>query len=337
VSSENPPQQRNKPLSRFEMPSYPKKVRAIEALLQKWNIEQIDTIQPTSEGGGRTWFIVTISAGEYVLKASNLVKSTREYKYLSSLSKTGIPVALPLKTIAGDWHVENDNQKIYCLYPKLPGKVITEHYGGGAHRRAKGFGQALGLLHSQFRKMDGGSNREMDFVGQIQNWAIAAVEKANTFVNAPAITKIWEAIEPELISLCEEVPLQLIHRDAHTSNMLFDEGNLTGFLDFEMVTRGLPLFDICYCGSCLLVSGFENPDKGRKWPTLFHSLLSGYQELCSLTPREHKSIYAVMIGIELIFLAFWVDNNNIKFTKQTENLLFWLENNKGSLKNLKTT
>jgi Ser/Thr protein kinase RdoA (MazF antagonist) len=65
----------------------------------------------------------------------------------------------------------------------------------------------------------------------------------------------------------------MIHRDAHPSNMLFDGGELTGFLDFEMVTRGLRVFDVCYCGSALLAGGFDEVEKRKQWPELFHSLL----------------------------------------------------------------
>jgi len=308
-----------------------------EELLNNWNIGQIETIELTSEGGGRTWFVKTTSDDEFVLKESDLIRSEREYKYIRGLSKTGIPVASHIKTVDGSWYTETANQKICCLYPKLPGNVIIEHYGEDARRRAQGFGQAIGNLHNQFQKINYvNEHRQMDFIGQLQRWAIPTVEKEETIVDAQIILKIWKDIEPGLTSLCEKVPLQLIHRDAHTSNMLFDAGNLTGFLDFEMVTQGLPIFDVCYCGGCIRVSGFGEPEKGNEWLALFQTLLQGYQEYRSLSHEELKSIFETVIGIELIFLAFWLDKGNNELVKQTERLLIWLENNKNAIKGLET-
>jgi Ser/Thr protein kinase RdoA (MazF antagonist) len=283
------------------------KTNTIAELLKKWSIEHIDSIEPTPEGGGRTWFINARSDGNFVLKKSDLVRLKREYKYQNGLSTMCMPVAVPVRTKQGGWYVECDNQEICCLYPKLPGQVITEHYTGNAKERAKGYGRAIGLLHTCFLEMgDDNCDREMDLVEHIREWAIPVIRKGKAIVNASAIERIWEDIEPGLISLCQDVPRQLIHRDAHTSNILLDEGKPKGFLDFEMVTRGQRLFDVCYCGSCILVRGFEYPEKAEKWLAIFQSLVQGYQEHCLLTPSERKHVYEMLVAIELIFTAYWL-------------------------------
>ena len=92
-----------------------------------------------------------------------------------------------------------------------------------------------------------------------------------------AIEQIWRDARSELEPIYKELPRQLIHRDAHPSNMLFSAGRLTGLLDFELVRRGPRIFDLCYCASSLLVDGFEDCEKGQKWPSLFRSLVRGYE------------------------------------------------------------
>jgi Ser/Thr protein kinase RdoA (MazF antagonist) len=309
------------------------KTNMIAKLLKKWNIGQIDSIEPTPEGGGKTWFINIRSDRNYVLKQSDLVRLEQEYTYQSSLSTMGMPVAVPVKSKQGGWYVECDNQKTCCLYPKLPGQTITEHYTGNAKERAKGYGHAIGLLHTCFLEMDDDNcNREMDLVEHLREWAIPVIRKGKTLVNTSAIERIWEDVEPGLISLCQAVPRQIIHRDAHTSNILLAEGQLTGFLDFEMVTRGQRLFDVCYCGSCILVGGFEEPEKAEKWPAIFQSLIQGYQEHCLLTPSELKHAYEMLVAIELIFTAYWLSKPNADGARQVESLLYWLEKHKDILK-----
>lgn len=304
----------------------------MKELLKKWGIGGIDTIAPTATGGGKTWFVKTIAKRDFVLKESDLMRSEREYHVLLGLSKTQIPVALPVTTVEGDWYAKNHHGKVYCLYPRLPGHVVTEHYAGDAEKRALGFGQAIGLLHTCFQeRADINGYQGTAFIEQIEEWAIRRIRKDRTTVDACAIEQIWRGAESELKPLYKELPQQLIHRDAHPSNMLFSAGRLTGLLDFEMVRRGPRVFDVCYCGSSILVEGFEDSEKGQKWPSLFYSLTRGYEEFCPLTGSERLAMYGVFVVIELLFIAFWMDRHNADAARISERLLYWLAANRDAL------
>jgi len=126
----------------------------------------------------------------------------------------------------------------------------------------------------------------------------------------------------------------LIHRDPHPSNVLFDRGRLTGFIDFELVTHGLRLFDVCYCGSAILVTGFRDVEKARKWFGLFHALLCGYQEHQALTVWERACIYEMLVAIQVIFLAYWLTQDNVAEAVHIGELLAWLKEHKGILESL---
>jgi Ser/Thr protein kinase RdoA (MazF antagonist) len=304
----------------------------VKELLKKWAIGGVDTIAPTPSGGGRTWFVKTLAKRDFVLKGSDLSRSEREIDVLLGLSKTQIPAALPVATAGGDWYVKGYNGKVYCLFPRLPGHVVAEHYAGDAEKRALGFGRAIGLLHACLReRADVSGYRETALVEQIEEWAIRCIREGRATVDAGAIEQIWRAAESELRPLYKELPRQLIHRDAHPSNMLFSAGRLTGFVDFEMVRRGPRVFDVCYCGSSILVGGFEDPEKGQKWPNLFRCLVRGYEEFCPLTASERLAVYGVFVTIELLFIAFSLDMQNEDAARTNERLLYWLATNRDSL------
>ena len=305
----------------------------MEELLGDWKIGSVETIMPTPTGGGRTWFVRTTANRGYVLKESDLTRSEREHEVMLGLSGTRVPVAPPIPTVAGDWYAQGRDGKVYCLYPRLPGKVVPEHYAGDARERARGFGRAIGLLHTGLRELDGATGfPEMALVAHIDEWAIPRIRGGGTAVDAGLLEQIWRDARSELEPLYLELPQQLIHRDPHPSNMLFSAGRLTGWVDFELVRRGPRVFDLCYCASSLLVDGFEDDEKRRKWPALLRSLARGYEEFCPLTDPERLAVYAVFVAIELIFIAFWLERHNEGAAIQCERLLHWIATHEASLR-----
>ena len=129
-------------------------------------------------------------------------------------------------------------------------------------------------------------------------------------------------------SLYSELPKQLIHRDPNPANMLYDKGQLTGFVDFDMVVRGPRIFDVCYCGSSILVSGFQDSAKLEKWLGLFRSLVRGYQEVCPLTSSEYLALYGTLAAIQLLFMAFSLETQAEGAARCNASVLSWLSANK---------
>jgi hypothetical protein len=67
---------------------------------------------------------------------------------------------------------------------------------------------------------------------------------------------------------------------------------------------------------------------------LCQGLLQGYQRQQSLKTIECKSVYEMLVVIELIFMAFWLQNNNIVQALQLEKLITWLEKHKSRINDL---
>jgi Ser/Thr protein kinase RdoA (MazF antagonist) len=304
----------------------------LKEILEKWSIGPVATFEPTPVGDS-TFFVTTVDGDCFVLKErANLARVQRECALLPELSKAGIPAPVLIATVDGDLYVVGSEGQAFWLYPRLPGKVVTEHYDGDAEKRAAAFGRAIGFLHERLRACDGLNDiRDMDLIGQIRGWAIPRIHAGKAVVDAEAIERIWREIEGEFVPLHDDLPKQLIHRDAHPWNMLFDEDELTGYLDFEMAVRGLPLFDVCYCASAILVDGFEDSEKAQKWPALFRSLVAGYETFRPLSSAERLAVYGVLVATEFIFIAFWLDRRDEGNARSSERMLHWLVENREAL------
>jgi Ser/Thr protein kinase RdoA (MazF antagonist) len=239
-------------------------------VLRNWEIGDVLAIEPIDSYWGKTSLVNTFDSTCYILKEkSDLDKTQREATLLFDLSEVGAPVAAPVRTIDGMWYARIQN-KIFCLYPKLAGEVITEHYGGNSLARAEMFGKAIGFLHTCFLQCSPINDYEdIRLLEQVRDWAIPCVCEHTGGSEGNSIRKIWQEFEQEINSIDAELPAQLIHRDLHPANMLFDKGEVSGFLDFEMVMIGPRIFDLCYCGTSLLVSAFPETEKMRLWPALF--------------------------------------------------------------------
>ena len=301
----------------------------MDELLKNWNIGKVSSIEPISSYWGKTARVKTVDGHCFILKEkSDSVQTEQESSLLAGLSKAGAPVAVPVRTVDSKGYASNEG-RIFCLYPKLSGEIITDHYTGNAITRAKAFGKAIGFLHTCFLTCDGLSGyHDLKLMEQIREWSIPCIREGRASIDAESLETIWNDVESEFGPLYEQLPQQLIHRDPHPGNMLFDNGLLTGFVDFEMVVRGPRIFDVCYCGTSLLVSGFPDKEKMHIWPVLFRSLVKGYQDVCPLIPAETMALYGMLAAIELIFAAFSLETWAEGSARCNASILQWLSANR---------
>lgn len=301
----------------------------MRGLVRNWDIGNVSAIEPIPSYWGKTALVRTVGGSCFILKEqANLPQTEREYGLLCRLLKAGTPVAVPIHTVDGARYASSEG-KVFCLYPKLPGKAVVDHYAGNAARRARAFGKAIGFLHTCFLKCGSLPGfREMDLIAQIQEWAIPRIQQNSDVVDGDAMERTWKEVRPELGSLYGQLPKQLIHRDLNPANMLFAQGKLTGFVDFDMVVSGPRIFDVCYCGSSLLVGGFQDPAKVVQWPGLFRSLVRGYQEVCPLIAPEHLALYGTLLAIQLLFMAFSLETQAAGAARCNASVFHWLSANR---------
>jgi len=294
-----------------------------------WEIGPIRSVteQPPGESAaGNVAFIETETGARYVLKRKTVRRTLpHEYKLLEILAAQGVPVAVPLRTRSGEPFVQV-GEDCFDLSPHLPGTVYADHYAPGAVDRARQFGAAIARLHVALRDCDQLAGwTDMDLPGQIDrdSRVLRSLWPAGQIPLEPILSELESGLSAGYALL----PKQLIHRDAHPGNMLFQEGQLSGWLDFEIMQRGPRLFDLCYCSTSLLMNGFDDPAKRQAWFTLLAALVAGYESVSPLALVERRALRVMQMSIEVIFIAFYTSIRHPAGVAQNINALTLLYEN----------
>lgn len=299
----------------------------IKGIVSNWDIGQVDQIKKVNSPGGKVQSISTLDGKVYYLKEKNsLTEIDKEIQLSKVLSEQGIEIATPLKTRLGKYFVE-DLEKYYCLYRALSGKTFQEHFSEGAKDRAFLFGNSIALLHNALSE----SNLEhlfpeMKLQEQLQDWAIPTILKNNS--NHSEFLSIVSELNLEFFPSVNNLPTQIIHRDAHPRNILLKDSQLIGFIDFDIARIGIRLFDLCYCSTSILMSGFSESNNRELWPSLLGELVRGYNSKNRLSSLELRSIIYVIFSIQVIFAAYFYDMDNNDVAQYNLQSLYWLYNNK---------
>ncbi|MDE6063841.1 MAG: phosphotransferase, partial [Lachnospiraceae bacterium] len=118
-----------------------------------------------------------------------------------------------------------------------------------------------------------------------------------------------------LESVYDSLPKQLIHRDVHSGNFLFSEGNFTGYIDFDLSQKNIRIFDICYFLTGLLAEETEEALTKSEWLANVKAVIAGYESIIKLSEKEKAAIPCVMECIEILFVAYFI---GMEDTKQAE-------------------
>jgi Ser/Thr protein kinase RdoA (MazF antagonist) len=122
------------------------------------------------------------------------------------------------------------------------------------------------------------------------------------------------------------LPTQLIHRDIQFGNILFENGRLKCFLDFDSSQVNARLFDLAYFGQSIL---FNNNYRDNKfiiqWINFFSSLLHGYNSENILYENEIKSIHIFCIILQFSFISYYLySEDKRELVPKRVDLLKWI-------------
>lgn len=144
----------------------------------------------------------------------------------------------------------------------------------------------------------------------------------------------WEAIL-SLSQVYEELPKQLIHRDVHLGNFLFEGNKFSGYIDFDLSQSNIRIFDVCYFLLGILVQGDNNPMEAERWFYIISQVVEGYDSIVDLKVVERQSIPCVMKNIELLFTAYFLSVGEEKLARDSVDLyLFVCKNEKKLLQKI---
>lgn len=265
----------------------------IKCMLSNWNMENesIKQIYDT------TWQI----GDKYVLKTyTDEEMLTRNLAIVNTLNSMNIPVGEIVQSVNGDDYIKVDDQYFF-LSKKLEGSNLVEI----SNIRTYGLmlGKIIADLHIAFQKCE----------SQIDFWDNSLLDEMNGWVKENFANKNWSLISKEeyedVISNLEkyysELPVQLIHRDVHFGNFLFDKGKFSGYIDFDLSQRNIRVFDLCYFMLGLLSEKDKFKITDEKWLEMLKYVFEGYNNVIPITSQEKQATPFVMECIELLFVSYF--------------------------------
>lgn len=296
-----------------EKVGYQKMKEAIEEILSLWGIEKEHLLQIYPSA----WEINCF----YVIKIyDNRNQLERNIKISTILSDCNIPVAEIVLTKTGEKYAAHKDT-YFLMSKKLRGSNISNLKD---KEMAHKMGCAIAQLHSAFAKCE----KEIAF------WDNSLLKEMKGWVREILINNEWQAVSREAYSQVVEtldavydyLPKQLIHRDVHFGNFLFFEGNLSGYIDFDLSQRNIRIFDICYFLTGLLAEETNNALTKDEWLEIVRSVVAGYESIMNLSVKEKNAIPCVMECIEILCAAYFISIKDTKHANDASAIFRFVRN-----------
>lgn len=287
----------------------------IKALLPAWGLKNksIKQIYAT------VWQI----GDDYVLKLYSereaLKRNITINQYLEAME---IPVGKLLSTTNGEQFIE-DREQFFFVSKKLKGSNIVSLKFG--NKIAEQMGEIIANLHIAFNSLE----------DKIELWENSLLDEMNGWVKESFQKSGWQNISQEeyehiierLEGLYKSLPVQLIHRDVHFGNFLFNQKNFSGYIDFDLSQKNIRIFDLCYFVLSVLSEKEKFEITEEKWFDFVEKVFAGYNRILNLTSEEKEATVLVMECIELLFLAYFEGQEDSALAKNTYDVFKLINSN----------
>lgn len=287
----------------------------MKEILKEWNIDDCPKQIYHSTWSVKETFVLKEYSDKNALQ--------RNIQMHKILRETGVPVPEVCPLIDGKEFFEK-NDKMYILTTKLKGKNIID-----IDKVDKSwffnFGQIIAKLHVAFRECE----KTMSFwnnslLEEMEGWVTRNLDEYKP--EYISINEITESIR-QLSEVYRELPKQLIHRDVHLGNFLFDNMQFSGYIDFDLSQSNIRIFDICYFLLGLLLQEDNNQVDEERWFEILSQVINGYDSLANLKQVERCSVSCVMKNIELLFVAYFLGIGDDKLAKDSADLFRFVSEN----------
>ena len=259
---------------------------------------------------------------DYILKHNETQGEFDKSIWLSRfLLSEGIPVIEYIDTVEGEPYVYAEN-KYWCLMKRIKGIVFDPFIGNPKHNGIQ-LGRAVAGLHRAMKNIEDKVNvRDVDFHDEFVSWILPEIEKGGISFRDGVLASLHSFLERDYPSL----PRQLIHRDMHTSNLLYDNG-VFSYLDFDLCQRNVRLFDLVYLGCSQLVENYKDESRLTVWREIFSGIIQGYTGASPLSEEEIKAIPALFLFDEVLFTAFYLKYGDPETAKSCVEMTNWMVDN----------
>jgi len=280
--------------------------------LKQWNLSEEKVTLLYESINSTTWKI----GEKYIMKCNSNKEQLLKNIHLSNhlLSEN---ITTPVYIVNASRQLMFSN--IFCgLMERVPGSHIDFHAHPELIRK---LGSELARLHIAFINIESKYNvhADNDFLTELENCIKLGLANVSD--------EILKHVESELLFKHLNLPRQMIHKDVHPQNIMFHEGETSGWLDFDLVCKDIRIFDIAHLLDSLILERHNNHLTIGAWHKMWTDLLTGYNEISSLTCEEIEILPVLMVAIEVWYAAYWQNNNYSEGSKKASLLAKWLYDN----------
>lgn len=302
----------------------------LREILANWDVQQDLPILDVYVMDGTKVSENVWSIGEdYILKAGSRERILMNLKVAKALAAQGFVASTPVPSKSGEEYL--DRGQIVVLTRGIKGNPLSKSDRFGESRRefGKKYGESIARLHRALTVIESKiQSNEQNLYTHVTEWALPEVRKQNIKFNMGLPDTFFEDYINNFGILFDKMPKQLIHRDPNPSNILFDGGEVTGFIDFDLSECNVRLWDPCYCATGILSEWRGIDDIYEKWPDVLKGIIRGYDSVNPLTFEEKQAIFYVICSISMICIAYFegVDEYKELAKSSREMLKFIWEN-----------
>lgn len=261
------------------------------AWLERYPLGTLRRLRPIAEGIENTNYEVETECGRFVLTLFERLPAAELPFYLdlmAHLARAGAPCPAPAADLEG--HTLGElNGKPAALVAFLPGAPVLQPSAEHCAR----VGRMLAELHLAAASFE----RSQDNPRGPRWWRATAQELMDRLPPEDAAL-LQEELRFQSLFRFPDLPRGVIHADLFRDNVLWQEGSVSGVIDFYFACTDVLLYDVAVAANdwCVLPDGGLDPERTR-------ALLSGYHAGRPLVAIE-RGAWPVLLRAGA--LRFWL-------------------------------
>ena len=251
-----------------------------------------------------------------------------EVDVLRHLDRAGVGVAVPLPDRQGRAWVEHGG-RLYTLSPYLATEDRWRELDrAGLVRLNQNCGAAIACLHAALATYPADDLEQRTWKTVLPDeWfkrSIPVIREHLAPVEREAFDDVIQRVDSEMQSAATGLPQQLIHRDCHHGNIVVRGEQVSGFVDCDHLSIGPRVLDL----ADFLVHGIKGRTTDRKateeWFAILAAVLEGYEVENPLAERERWAVFVMMLGILLMFAAWFYETGTPQHAPRELETLAWM-------------
>jgi homoserine kinase type II len=259
--------------------------------LRRYSVGALVGFEPVATGIENSNYFVVTTQGRYFLTLFERLPADELPFYLelmAHLARHGIPCPAPIADLS-DHYLQALNGKPAVLVTRLPGRSLE----APAAEHCAELGALLGRMHLAARS----------FPAYLENprgpkwWRLAAQQVA-AFLDSAKQGLLQDELAFQAGHRFPDLPRGPVHADLFRDNALFEEGRISGVIDFYFAGIDCLLYDLAVCANDWCLGPRCSLDAARTG-----ALLCAYQAVRPFTPLERE---AWPIMLRAAALRFWL-------------------------------